>query len=244
VLVARDRGELIACYELASPAGARIVLQEVIQGPDTNKRVYMAHYGSGTGARTGFAMFRELRCSPVAFGVPTVCESRPDPEAAATCDDFLRAIGFRGICEIEGKHDSRSGRFLLIEANPRLSGAGDAGNHNGVDLAWLHYLDLIGVRYMPVVQESRIIRHIMVRPEGGAAAQYVKSGALRWTDVLASYRPPVGFFDLDLSSPILSMRNLIRAVIDAVRISRSPSDPATIRSLRDAGAIPPADTKP
>jgi len=238
VLVAHTVGELIAGYELAAPAGARVVLQEIIQGPDTNKRVYMANYGS-TGARTAFAIFRELRCSPPAFGPPTVSETCPDPEAAAVCDEFLQSIGYKGICEIEVKRDSRSGRVLLIEANPRLSGGGDAGNHNGVDLAWLHYLDLIGVQYSPVVQDSRRVRHIMVRPEGGAAAHYVKAGALRWTDVLASYRPPIGFFDLDLASPILSCLNLARAIVDAVRVSLSPLDPATVRSLRDAGALPP-----
>ena len=34
----------------------------------------------------------------------------------------------------------------LIEANPRLSGGGDAAPYAGVDLCWIHYLDLIGRR--------------------------------------------------------------------------------------------------
>jgi len=243
VLIAHDRAELVAGYELAIEAGSTIVLQEIIQGPDTNKRVYLAHYGSD-GRRTGFAVFRELRCSPVAFGPATVSESYPDPEAAAECDRFLKAIGFKGVCEIEVKRDARSGRYLLIEANPRLSGGGDAGNHNGVDLAWLHYLDLIGVRHRPIVQEGKRIRHIVVRADGAAAAQYVKAGALRWTDVLSSYRPPVAFFDLDLHSPIRSLRNIAGAIRDAVRISLGTVDPAAVRNLQDAGAHPSAQAKP
>jgi predicted ATP-grasp superfamily ATP-dependent carboligase len=238
VLILHDRKELVAGYDLAASASAKVVLQEIIQGPDTNKRVYLGHYGSD-GVRTGFAVFRELRCSPVAFGPATVSESFPDPDAAAVCDRFLQRINFKGICEIELKRDSRSGEYLLIEANPRLSGGGDAGNHSGVDLAWLHYLNLIGVRHRPIVQEERRIRHIVVRADGAAAAQYVRAGALRWRDVVASYRPPVAFFDLNLASPIRSMRNIAGAIRDAIRVSLSPLDSGTLQSLRDAGAIPP-----
>lgn len=238
VLIVHDRKELVAGYELATSASPKVVLQEIIQGPDTNKRVYLGHYGSD-GIRTGFAVFRELRCSPVAFGPATVSESFPDPDAAAVCDRFLQSISFKGICEIEVKRDARSGQYQLIEANPRLSGGGDAGNHSGVDLAWLHYLSLIGVRHRPIVQEERRIRHIVVRADGAAAAHYVKAGALRWSDVLACYRPPVAFFDLDLASPIRSMRNIAGALRDAIRIAWSPVDPGTVQSLRDAGAMPP-----
>ena len=48
------------------------------------------------------------------------------------------------------KRDTRDGRVKLIEANPRLSGGGDAAPYAGVDLCWLHYLDLIGKRVAPV----------------------------------------------------------------------------------------------
>jgi D-aspartate ligase len=237
LLIAHDLDELVTGFELASLANPQVVLQEIIQGPDTEKRVYVAHYGS-TGERTGFAVFRELRCNPAAFGPATVSESFPDPEAAAVCDRFLRAIGFRGICEIEVKRDVRTGQYLLIEANPRLSGGGDAANHNGVDVAWLHYLDLTGVRHRPLAQEGRRIRHIVIRSDGPAAARYVKAGLLSWREVLAAYRPPVAFFDLDLGDPIRSLRSVAGAVRDAFKISLSAADPATSRSLRDAGALP------
>ena len=61
------------------------------------------------------------------------------------------------------KWDSRDGRVKLIEANPRLSGGGDAAPYAGVDLCWLHYLDLIG---QPVTQWrpiARDFRHVVLR---------------------------------------------------------------------------------
>ncbi len=82
-------------------------------------------------------MFRELRCDPVGFGPASVSEPVVDPETDRVCDEFLRSIGYVGICEIEMKWDDRDGRVKLIEANPRLSGGGDAAPYAGVDLCWL-----------------------------------------------------------------------------------------------------------
>jgi len=45
---------------------------------------------------------------------------------------------------MELKWDARDNRIKLIEANPRLTGGGDAAPHAGVDMCWLHYLDMIG----------------------------------------------------------------------------------------------------
>ncbi len=102
-------------------------------------------------------MFRELRCDPVGFGPASVSEPIVDPGDRSVCDAFLRGIGYVGICEIEMKWDDRDGRVKLIEANPRLSGGGDAAPYAGVDLCWIHYLDLIGRRVRSGRRRTRAI---------------------------------------------------------------------------------------
>ncbi len=134
---------------MAVAANPLVILQEIIEGKDTDKRVYLSCYDS-RGDRVGHAMFRELRCDPVGFGPASISEPVVDPETDAVCDAFLRSIGYVGICEIEMKWDAHDGRVKLIEANPRLSGGGDAAPYAGVDLCWIHYLDLIGKRVAPV----------------------------------------------------------------------------------------------
>jgi predicted ATP-grasp superfamily ATP-dependent carboligase len=196
VAVVKDAAALLATYRMAAEVTPRVILQEVIQGADTNKRVYLACYDT-SGARIAHAMFRELRCDPVGFGPASISEPVVDPETDRVCDDFLRSIGYVGICEIEMKWDDRDGAVRLIEANPRLSGGGDAAPYAGVDLCWIHYLDLIGQRVTPVAPNGRDFRHIVVRADGRALPAYWRAGLLGWKDVARSYRPPLAFFDLD-----------------------------------------------
>ena len=103
---ADDATELLQRYRLAATLSTAVVMQELIEGPDTNKRVYVGIYRHD-GLRLGFLTLTELRCTH--FGVPTVCEPIDDPEVAATCDRFFRSVGYRGTGEIE-----------LMEAVPAL----------------------------------------------------------------------------------------------------------------------------
>ena len=75
--------------------------------------------------------------------------------------------GTSGVCEIEMKRDSCDGRVKMIEANPRLTGNGDAVPYADVDVWLLHYLDLIGKPVTPVVGDGRDFRHIVLRSDPG-----------------------------------------------------------------------------
>jgi hypothetical protein len=95
------------------------------------------------------------------------------------------------------KWDSRDGKVKLIEANPRLSGGGDAAPYAGVDLSWIHYLDLMGASVRPVEPSRSAFRHVVLRADGRAIPAYWRAGLLTWRDLAASYRPPLAFFDVD-----------------------------------------------
>ncbi|MDH4188016.1 MAG: hypothetical protein OEV08_13575, partial [Nitrospira sp.] len=169
--------------------------------------------------RIANAMFRELRCVPLGFGPASVSEPFSDEEADAVCDSFLKKIGYVGICEIEVKRDSRDGRVKLIEANPRLSGGGDAAPYAGVDLCWIHYLEMIGRPLEPISPAGRQFRHIVLRAEGTAIPEYMRAGLLSWRQLLDSYKPPLAFFDFDprdwrnsLETLVILMRSLLNAL--------------------------------
>jgi predicted ATP-grasp superfamily ATP-dependent carboligase len=196
VSVVNTVDELIESYESVRKVTPQVIVQEVIQGPDTNKRVYLSCYNNRS-ERIANAMFRELRCVPVGFGPASVSEPVRDDEADEICDQFLKKISYVGICEIEVKRDSRDGKVKLIEANPRLSGGGDAAPYAGVDLVWIHYLDIIGKTVEPVSPSERHFKHIVLREEGVAIPQYMRAGLLTWKELFASYRPPLAFFDID-----------------------------------------------
>jgi predicted ATP-grasp superfamily ATP-dependent carboligase len=224
VAVASTPAELVENWRLASAVNPNVVLQEIIHGPDTAKRVYLSCYDAH-GRRIAHALFRELRCDPIGFGPATVSEPVHDPEADDTCDRFLQRLGYVGICEIEVKRDPRDGRVKLIEANPRLSGGGDAAPHAGVDLCWLHYLDLIGQPVRPVGPTRHDFRHVVLRPEGRAIIAHMKAGLITWRDLLRSYRPPLAFYDFDRRDIRYSWETiaiLVRGVVRELLYWRRP----------------------
>lgn len=196
VSVATNASQLCATYELAAGVTPEVILQEVIQGDDSVKSIYLSCY-DGRSRRIANAMFRELRCDPMGFGPASITEPVFDREVDEICDNFLRSMGYSGICEIEVKRDTRDGRVKLIEANPRLSGGGDAAPYAGVDLCWLHYLDLIGCAVMPVAPSNNHFRHIVLRADARAVPEYLRAKAITWRDVLNSYRGPKAYYDLD-----------------------------------------------
>jgi predicted ATP-grasp superfamily ATP-dependent carboligase len=215
VAIAASPADLARNWQLASTVNGSVILQEIIQGPDANKRVYLSCYDRGS-RRIANAMFRELRCSPLQFGPATVTEPVVDAETDDVCDRFLRSMGYSGICEIEMKRDTRDGRVKLIEANPRLSGGGDAAPYAGVDLCWLHYLDMIGQTVTPVAPSGRDFRHVVLRSDVGAIIDYRRARLISWGDVRRSYKPPLAFFDFDLHDWRYSARTIYRMVRSAL----------------------------
>jgi D-aspartate ligase len=129
----------------------------------------------------------------------------------------LRKAGYSGICEIETKRDSRDGRVKLIEVNPRLTGGGDAAPYAGVDLCWIHYLDLIGKEPSPVRPNDRDFRHIDLRSDVGAIFAYRRAGLISWKEIIGSYKPPRKFVDFDAHDWRYSAETLYRMARSTVR---------------------------
>ena len=216
VAIAETSLQLLDSWRLASAINPNVIAQEIIQGPDTDKRVYLACYDSRS-SRIGNAMFSELRCNPMRFGPASVTEPVLDPETDQVCDGFLRSVGYVGICEIEMKRDTRDGRVKMIEVNPRLTGGGDAAPYAGVDLCWLHYLDLIGKNPTPVAPNGRDFRHIDLRADVGAIFAYRRARLISWGDVIRSYKSPRAFFDFDTHDWRYSAETIYRMARSACR---------------------------
>lgn len=209
VVQADNPPELMRKYRLAAQLSKTAVLQEKIEGPDTNKRVHIAVYRQD-GLRLAHLTLKELRCTR--FGVPTVCEPVDDPKVAQICDRFFQASGYRGTCEIELVWDERDNTPKMMDINPRFSGSGDATTYAGIDQAWLVYLDLIGAPVEPVTPAPRDFRHIMLENDMLAIRQYWQDGLLSWSNIRRCYRRPIHFWDFELRDWRLATRTLWRTV--------------------------------
>jgi len=210
IALADSAEELEAKYRLVESVTPALVVQEVIEGPDDAKLVYLSCYGRGA-KRLGSCMVRELRTTPISFGSASLVEPVSDPEADALCDGFLRAIGYEGLCELELKRDTRDGRIKLIEANPRYSVTADAAPYAGVELGWLHYLDLIGESVEgaePAQWNGRHFHHIVLSRDVNCFRSYLKAGLTTWGGLAKSYGS-ARFFDLDPRDWRLASETLI-----------------------------------
>ena len=196
IALAGSGNELEAQYRLVESVTPEVVVQEIIEGPDNAKFVYLSCYGRG-GTRLGHCMVREIRTTPIYFGSASVVEPISDPETEARCDNFFRTIGYEGLCELELKRDSRDNRVKLIEANPRYSITADAALYSGVDLGLLHYLDLIGEPAGPAGWNGHYFHHIVLRRDVNCFRDYLRANLTTWGGILETYKSPV-FFDFDL----------------------------------------------
>jgi len=188
--------ELFTNYAHAEALRPEAVAQEIIAGGDDAKYCYLSVYGAGS-RRLGHTVVHELRAHPILFGSGSIVEPVRDPEISTLCDKFLRGVGYVGICEIEVKRDTRDGVVRLIEANPRYSVTADASVYAGVDIGWLHYLDLIGQPIEPAEPTRLDYRHIVLRRDIPAIPRYVERGLLTWSQVRKTYSGPLEFFDFD-----------------------------------------------
>ena len=196
LVFSENPAELRKHYSHAEAFRPEAVVQEMILGPDSAKYCYLSAYGRD-GSRLGYCVVQEFRAWPVMFGSASIVEPVPDEEIAEVCDRFLRAVGYVGICEIEVKRDTRDGRVYLVEVNPRFSGTGDCAIYTGVEVGWLHYLDLIGVPVPPVEPNRFHFRHVTLRREVPSVIQYLENRMLTARELFDSYRIPLEFYDFD-----------------------------------------------
>lgn len=196
LIVAHAREELLGYYSMAEPYQPRVMAQEIVVGPDNAKYCYLSVYGRN-GLRLGYCVVKEYRCQPALFGSASVVGPVIDREIAELCDAFLQKVHYVGLCEIEVKRDLRNGKVMLIEVNPRFSVTADCARYTGVELGFIHYLDLIGEQPSPVEPTRFEFLHICLRRECAAAPVYLESGLATWKDLLQSYRQPLEYYDWD-----------------------------------------------
>ena len=198
LVTAETADELVDAYSWTEAYQPEVVAQEIIAGGDDAKYCYLSVYGRGS-RRLGYCVVHELRASAVLFGSGSLVEPIVDSEIADICDTFLRGIGYVGICEIEVKRDTRDGAMRLIEANPRFSVTADAALYAGVDIGWLHYLDLIGKNPEFMGANNLGFRHVVLWRDLPVLRHYVAQHILSWREIIDSYRGPLKFFDFDFN---------------------------------------------
>jgi predicted ATP-grasp superfamily ATP-dependent carboligase len=101
----------------AVSAGLRVMVQELIAGPDRLGVNYNAFRAQGRVRAECTA--RKVALSPPRFGMPRVVVSADVPEVVEPSRALLDALGLEGFANIEYKFDERDGTYKLFEVNCR-----------------------------------------------------------------------------------------------------------------------------
>jgi D-aspartate ligase len=120
-----------------------LVVQEIIEGPDTNHFKYCAYYAPDGSKKCEFTL-RKIRQNPIHFGVGAVVESIQYDELREAGDRLFKSISFKGVGSAEFKKDEKDGVLKLIEINPRYWQQNFLTTVCGVNFPLIDYLSVTG----------------------------------------------------------------------------------------------------
>jgi predicted ATP-grasp superfamily ATP-dependent carboligase len=104
---------------------------------------------------------RRLRQHPMQFGqASTFVETIEEPSLERRSHEFLRAISYYGLVEVEYKRDIRDGRLKLLDVNARTWGYHSLGQRAGVDFPYLLFADQLNLPAGPDLRATPNVRWI------------------------------------------------------------------------------------
>ena len=225
VSVVRDAGDLERLLVAIDGLDQPFLLQEWVPGADTD--MYSRHaYVDRDGRTLLSCVARKLRQWPPGAGVTTLAVEIDAPEIEEPCARLLAGVGYSGLCELELKRDSASGRVVLIEANPaRVALAMPIAEAAGVELLHTVYRYVAGLPPPePRSERKRGAKWIWWRADRASAAHYLRRGELGVADYARSLGGHPSEAEISLHDPlpfaVLAWRTLRRV---ARLTPRSPS---------------------
>jgi len=142
VVLCRDASELVQAYHRIAAHDDRMIIQEMIPGPDENL-VYISFYLDRQSRPLATFAGRKVRVLPVGFVSASYVRSFRDPELERVALQQLSGVHYQGLGGIEFKQDARDGRYKLIEFNTRFGMWDGLGVRCGVDTPYIAYLDTL-----------------------------------------------------------------------------------------------------
>lgn len=109
-------GEVIDLWHQMQELAPEMILQEWIEGGDTDVYFCLQYRPSDGREATSFVGRKLMQWPPLVGGTAT-CVPAPEvkEELIALTEQFFSAVGFIGLCSMEFKRDRRDGRFYMVE---------------------------------------------------------------------------------------------------------------------------------
>ena len=186
VIVVNSIDEVIKKYETIKKYDDRVIVQEIIQGEDSNLHYFVSYMDKNQNCMGSFTGIKE-RIAPVHFGSASYVNIKYNEELENSSIRWLKNMKFWGISGVEVKKDSRDNKFKLIEVNPRFGLWDEVGTTFGIDVAMMSYKELLGENIEPAENKNTNIRWISIHRDIRASAEYITKGILPLSKIAESY---------------------------------------------------------
>ncbi|MDD5362399.1 MAG: ATP-grasp domain-containing protein [Ignavibacteria bacterium] len=186
VIIVNSADEILEKYDVIRKYDDRVIVQEIIQGEDSNLHYFVSYMDRNQNCIGSFTGIKE-RIAPVHFGSASYVNLVYNKELEEMSVKWLKNLKFRGASGIEVKKDLRDNQYKLIEVNPRFGLWDEVGTKFGIDIAMMSYKELLGETLEPVVNRNINIRWISIHRDIRSSAEYVSKGILPPSGILLSY---------------------------------------------------------
>ena len=167
--------------------GVQAIIQEVIQGPDTNHFKVCCYMSKAQRVLLTFTL-QKIRQQPVRFGVGSFVRSVHYPRLSTLGERFLRAVGYRGVASAEFKLDERDGNLKLIELNPRYWQQNALSDKCGMNFPFVDYLEVTGQKPEPITAFREGIKWVNIYMDVSSFLGYQRQKELTFSGWLRSLK--------------------------------------------------------
>jgi len=217
--------ELATLYQRLSPWTASLVVQEWIEGGDTEHYTCNCYFSRASEPLASVTT-RKLRQWPPTGGEGCLSVECSNEVVRDETVRLFQKVNHRGLGYLEMKRDTRTGRYLIIEPNiGRPTGRSASAEAAGVELLLTKYRDALG---WPLPAESELrtpsVKWIHYRRDFQAAASQWWRGDLTLQNWIASLRGPKVDALFSWRDPLPFLADLARAAGAALPRRKHPRD--------------------
>lgn len=189
VIITWTPDELPVLYDRYSRFGGDFVVQEWVEGPESNLFTCYCYFSQDGEPLVTFAT-RKLRQWPPEMGEGCLGEECRNDHVLDVTTRLFRETGLRGLGYLEMKQDARTGEYFIIEPNiGRPTSKSSLAEAGGVELVYTMYCDAIG-RSLPAARRQCYgnAKWIYLTRDARSAYRSWRSGCLTLAEWARSWR--------------------------------------------------------
>ena len=153
------------------------LVQEIIQGPDSNHYKFCACFSKNGDMIHGFTL-RTIRQNPIRFGVGSVVESIHSKNVYDAGVKLFHSINYRGVGSAEFKLDIKDNKLKLIEINPRYWQQNALTDACGINFPLTDYLEMTDQNPVPQINYITGIKWVNIYMDFNSFMNYRKRDEL------------------------------------------------------------------